>query len=95
MPAHYGKRWFDLRRKFITYNPTCERCGKPATDVDHIKDVKHHPELMLSWGNLRSMCHSCHSKRTSNDQIHIDKTSPCDVNGYPTDPEHPWNVLKK
>lgn len=91
MPAHYGAEWTKLRAKFLAYHPRCERCGKKATDVDHIRDVRNHPELMLNWDNLRAMCHSCHSKRTANEQTHADKLAPCDINGFPTDPDHPWN----
>ena len=94
MPAHYGQKWRDLRIKFLSYHPTCERCSNAATDVDHIRDVKNNPHLMYNWDNLRSLCHSCHSKRTNNDQIHADKTSPCGMDGYPTDPDHPWNAQK-
>ena len=91
MPAHYGAKWRKLRLKFLAYRPNCERCGKPATDVDHIRSVNQYPELMLSWDNLRALCHSCHTKRTLNDQIHNDKANPCGLDGYPTDPDHPWN----
>lgn len=95
MPAHYGAKWLELRRKFLIYNPLCERCSKQASDVDHVKPVSKFPELMLTWSNLRSLCHSCHSKRTNNDQIHADKASPAGLDGYPTDPEHPWNNVSK
>ena len=88
MPARYGRRWFILRKKFLSLYPTCERCGKKATDVDHIRAVADYPELKFSWGNLRALCHSCHTKRTLNDQIHNDKTCPAGLDGYPTDPDH-------
>ena len=94
MPAHYGPEWAKTRRKYLGYHPKCERCGAIATDVDHIKPVAKFPHLILDWSNLRALCHSCHSKRTNNDQVHADKCSPAGLDGYPTDPDHPWNAQK-
>lgn len=43
----------------------CAWCGKIATEVDHIKEIKT-PEgwdLRLDYNNTRSLCHDCHDKR--------------------------------
>jgi len=47
-------------------NPLCEHCLKKgieteATDVDHM-DGNH---WNCDWANLESLCHSCHSKKTA------------------------------
>mgnify|MGYP001817975012 CR=1 FL=1 len=93
MPAHYGRQWQCLRKKFLAKHPKCKRCGAKSTDVDHIRAVRDDPDLLLNWHNLRALCHSCHSKRTNNDQVHADKCSPAGLDGYPTDPDHPWNQV--
>ncbi len=40
----------------------CQFCGKPATDVHHIKPVKTHPHLALDPDNGISFCEECHYK---------------------------------
>jgi len=40
----------------------CQFCGKPATDVHHIKPVKNHPHLALDPDNGISFCEDCHYK---------------------------------
>jgi 5-methylcytosine-specific restriction endonuclease McrA len=44
------------------------RIDSLAIDVDHLLSVRQHPELRLTWSNLRSFCHSHHSARTARDQ---------------------------
>lgn len=51
-------------------DPLCEDCMKAghteaANEAHHILKVATHPELRLDMDNLRSLCKSCHSKRTS------------------------------
>lgn len=43
----------------------CAFCGKIATEVDHIVEIKTDEgwERRLDYDNLRSLCHSCHDKR--------------------------------
>lgn len=56
----YGPRWWSVRRRKLRKTPWCEDCGKPAVDVDHIDNNRGN----LSEGNLRSLCKSCHSRKT-------------------------------
>ncbi len=61
--------WRRCRKAFLTENPLCVDCEKeghctPATQVDHIKARKDHPELAFDFDNLRALCLSCHSRRT-------------------------------
>lgn len=65
--------WRRLRAFKLSLNPFCERCQEegitvPATDVDHIKELREFPALGLEITNLRSLCHTCHSKKTAKAQ---------------------------
>lgn len=59
----YDHRWREIRRRYLGDHPTCEYCGRPATEVHH--------EVPLSRGgthdlhNLVSLCRRCHSKVTA------------------------------
>ena len=39
--------------------------------------------------NLQSLCHVCHTRKTAKENGA--RPRGCDVNGTPTDPEHPWS----
>lgn len=47
----------------------CKEEGKVTTqfdsvlEIDHIKELEHHPELALENDNLRTLCKNCHNKR--------------------------------
>ena len=58
-------RWQRTRAEFLQINPFCCECGRLATDVDHIVPHKGNAQLMYSWENLQSLCHSCHAKKTA------------------------------
>lgn len=71
------RRWYslkiwtdDLRPGQLLREPFCRECARygirtPATDVDHIQDHKGDWELFTDPGNLQSLCHSCHSRKTA------------------------------
>ena len=61
--------WRRLRLYKLSQTPFCERCDclKVATEVHHIKEVKTNPEIRLDINNLESICKSCHSKHTANE----------------------------
>lgn len=75
---HYIKminsnKWKLLRTRKIQNNPICEVCeanglSTPATEVHHktpVESVSHElgmKQLMFSYDNLQSLCHSCHSE---------------------------------
>ncbi len=63
----YDRDWEKLRATFLAAHPRCERCGAPATDVDHMTAISA-GGARLEVANLRSFCHSCHSSRTGRDQ---------------------------
>jgi 5-methylcytosine-specific restriction protein A len=63
----YGGDWRRVRAWHLAHHPLCEDCEErgdvvEATEVDHVerlRDVKTH-----DGDNLRSLCKSCHSKKT-------------------------------
>lgn len=58
------KRWAITRRRKLTLDPTCQRCGNQLADhVHHITDLQQGGD---PWNldNLESLCHSCHSAET-------------------------------
>jgi len=68
----YGNMaWRRLRRIKLNANPLCEihlamipQQLVVASQVDHIIPVKMKPELRLVYENLQSLCETCHSKKT-------------------------------
>ena len=70
----YGTpEWKDnLRPTQLIRQPFCEECAKQgrrvrATDVDHRVDHKGDWLKFIDRANLRSLCHSCHSRKTAKD----------------------------
>lgn len=57
----YTSQWDKARAEFRKANPTCARCGKPATEVDHI--VPHRGDKSLMWDrkNWQTLCRPCHA----------------------------------
>ena len=61
----YDANWRRLRRMVLNERPLCEDCSargraEEATEVDHIDgNVRN-----LDGTNLKSLCKSCHSKKT-------------------------------
>lgn len=65
--------WKDLRTAQLLREPFCRACAVEgrrthATDVDHIRDHKGDWALFTDPGNLQSLCHSCHSRKTLREQ---------------------------
>lgn len=68
-----SRRWQYTRRKQLYHHPMCAHClneGREvlATDVDHIRPVEQGGDPW-SFTNLRSLCHSCHSRITRAAQV--------------------------
>lgn len=63
----------DLRPAQLLRQPFCRECARSgrrtrATDVDHIVDHKGDWQRFTDRGNLQSLCHSCHSRKTMQEQ---------------------------
>lgn len=68
--ARYGRRWREIRQRFVSENPLCEECAKegrltPAEEVHHIIPMSHGGTH--DWNNLMALCKSCHSRITAKD----------------------------
>ena len=64
--------WRKLRAVVLRENPLCTYClregiTKQADVVDHIIPVKKWKEGELDQSNLQSLCHSCHNRKTYNE----------------------------
>ena len=61
----YDHRWREIRLAHLRREPACRNCGAGTQlEVDHIDGDSSHN----TPGNLRTLCHSCHSRRTARDQ---------------------------
>jgi 5-methylcytosine-specific restriction endonuclease McrA len=90
-----SSRWRKLRRLKLKESPLCALCPpdfkKPATDVDHILPVKERPDLAWEWDNLQSLCHECHSMKTTRGESNEAVLMPgCGKDGMPLDSRHWW-----
>jgi 5-methylcytosine-specific restriction endonuclease McrA len=61
-------QWERMRRMQLACQPWCEDCIEqglftPACDVDHVEPHRGDP-VKFYTGKLRSLCHSCHSRKT-------------------------------
>ncbi|WP_343039067.1 HNH endonuclease signature motif containing protein [Propylenella binzhouense] len=58
----YDSKWQRERAAYLAAHPTCERCGAPATVVDHI--TPHRGDMKLFWrrSNWQPLCTPCHSR---------------------------------
>jgi 5-methylcytosine-specific restriction protein A len=66
--AYDTRRWRRLRQAYLLQNPLCEceqRCGHPATVVDHRTPHNGDPELIYDWDNLQAMTKPCHDRKTA------------------------------
>lgn len=66
---YYRRDWQKLRAAHLMREPFCRECAKEgritvATDVDHIQPHRGDMGLFLDDGNLQSLCHGCHSRKT-------------------------------
>ncbi len=59
----YGAAWQETRARVLRQEPNCQICGKPATEVDHVR--AHADGGTDERSNLRALCHPCHKKHTS------------------------------
>ncbi len=61
----YDHRWREIRLAHLRRERACRFCGADTQlEVDHIDGDSSHNAPR----NLRTLCHSCHSRRTARDQ---------------------------
>ena len=68
MRSPISRDWKNKARRYLALHPFCVVCGAPATDVDHISPRSQGGHD--SWDNLASMCHPCHSRKTTRAEGH-------------------------
>lgn len=80
-------RWRKLRAEKLARNPTCQLCNaEPATEVDHIVQLKEWPGGRYVWSNLRAVGPDCHKLRHGKrPKVRIDPTT-----GLPEPGQHHW-----
>ena len=96
MPGYYNlKEWLNARAQALhDAEYQCQRCGASllgvgrAAHVHHRKPLKRAPALRIEPMNLLALCRVCHTKEHELEKK-IVKTM-CNVDGMPTDPNHPW-----
>jgi hypothetical protein len=65
----------------------------PAEIVDHI--IPHKGDINLFWlGKLQSLCATCHSSTKQQLEEH-GFASDIGRDGFPTDPNHPFNLKRE
>ena len=69
----YGRDWRRVREAHLRAEPLCRFClatgvVRAAEEVDHIVPIERAPGLRLVDANLRSLCKTCHSRRTASEQ---------------------------
>ena len=69
----YDAAWRKLRRRHLQQHPLCADCEErgqitPAKHVDHVEPIVRAPARRLDPTNLRSLCHSCQSRKTASEQ---------------------------
>mgnify|MGYP001469300381 CR=1 FL=1 len=88
----YDSRWGKVRKLKLRADPLCEECNKGhvltrAVMVHHIVPIEDGGEP-LDWGNLMSLCTTCHDKKHSKGSI--GNVGGCGADGMPLHSLHPW-----
>jgi hypothetical protein len=96
MTFYSSKPWRRLRYAHRKAHPLCRRCGRRAEHIDHIIDIRTAPERRLDWTNLQALCQACHNAKTASDRTGqpMRPHGGCDIDGNPTDPNHPWRAMQ-
>ena len=73
---YHRPEWPRLRAEQLAREPFCRECSAAgyrvrATEVDHIQPHRGDLRLFLDPGNLQSLCHRCHSRKTMRENAGI------------------------
>lgn len=65
-PVLRTKRWKVLRQEILERDGwKCRSCGaRGRLEVDHLKPVRHAPDLAFDKSNLQTLCQPCHTRKT-------------------------------
>jgi len=64
----YTAEWETERRKYLSANPNCARCGQPANVVDHIQPHKGNQRLFWNRANWQALCRTCHNSHKQREE---------------------------
>lgn len=67
MKVYNSKLWRNISKRNLAKHPECIECGRRAEVTDHIIPIRF-GGAKFSRKNLQSMCHSCHSKKTTQER---------------------------
>lgn len=89
-------RWKALRAVVLRDEPNCRKCAVhglqvKATKVDHIIPRSRAPELTFERKNLQPLCDNCHESAKKFEEARGYDPA-IGEDGWPTDPNHPFNV---
>lgn len=101
-PIMYDARWHKARRMYLASNPLCAECMRrgrvtAAAVVDHIVPHKNNPALFWQEDNWQSLCTKHHNKKTASEDGGFGNKpgnkslGACGIDGFPLNPNHPWN----
>lgn len=91
-------RWRAKRLAQLEAEPLCRRCKKrgrivPATVANHL--IAHKGDLDLFWyGELESSCKPCHDGDIQSEE-RLGYSKEIGADGFPVDPNHPWNAATR
>ncbi len=89
------QRWQRARVRALACHPLCALCGRPATDVHHVKALED-GGAPFDECNLQCLCHECHARLTQAETATRHGRPAClrgcGVDGQPVDPRHEWNA---
>ncbi|MBD3292994.1 MAG: HNH endonuclease [Armatimonadia bacterium] len=96
--GRYGNKWHRMRTAYLETHPWCRVCwemGKRvrATDVDHI--VRHDgpgDPMFWKYANWQPLCSMHHKSKSGREAHGLKPKMGSGVDGWPADPDHPWNV---
>jgi 5-methylcytosine-specific restriction protein A len=62
----YGYKWQQFRKEYIKRHPSCCKCGKPTTDVDHVTPRANGGSD--DERNLQPLCSFHHKQKTARER---------------------------
>lgn len=92
--------WRAYRAEYLALNPRCIICGAPSEIVDHIKPHKGDESVFWNAANHQPLCKVCHDSKTARfdggggraGKSGAAYSLSCGEDGFPVDPNHPFNA---
>jgi len=98
----YGVRWRQLSKAYLAQHPHCAICARAglvvrATVVDHITSHKSNPWRFWDPANWQPLCAPCHNgpKQRAERSGSVAYSRQVNASGFPSDPQHPFNRVRR